>query len=78
MLKNFSNQKILDKLLPKRGNKRKKNRNLKNIIIVKIGVKVIYLILKILLTVIKLTNYIKTFTKYLIGFYISSKNDILS
>lgn len=76
-VKLFPKRKILNKLLPKKGNKRRKPKNLKDKITAKIEVEAVCLSAKTVLSPIELSKNSKTPTKRMINFYILSKNAIL-
>lgn len=68
---------MLNKLLPKKRNKRKRQKNWKNIITAKIEVGIAHLLLNIALLPIKLTKNSMAFTKHIANLYIFLRNLIL-
>lgn len=75
-IKVFPKQKILNKLLLNKKNK-KKTKNYKDGIIIKIEVKAIYLSAKLALSPIGLSKNNMAFAKHVVDFYITSRDTIL-
>ena len=71
-------QKMLTKLLPKKRNKRKRQKNWKDVITAKIGVKAVCLQAKTALRPVGLSKNNTTPTKRAVDFHKPSRNNILS
>lgn len=78
MIKNPPKQKMLDKTMPKKRNKKKKQRNQKDIITAQTKIVAIYFLPKIVISHIRLTKNSTAFAQYIPNFHILLKDAIYS